>query len=74
LGGLLNATFGNAVELIIAILALVKGEIRVVQNAMIGSVLSNSLLVLGCCFFAGGIKYHEQGYKVRSAQINIGML
>lgn len=48
LGGLLNATFGNAVELIIAILALVKGELDVVQSSMIGSLLSNCLLVLGC--------------------------
>jgi Ca2+:H+ antiporter len=54
--------------------ALVKGEIRVVQSAMIGSILSNSLLVLGSCFLAGGVKYHEQGYKIRYAQVNIGML
>ncbi|KAF8600013.1 calcium/proton exchanger [Ceratobasidium sp. AG-I] len=61
LGGLLNATFGNAVELIIAILALVKGELRVVQASMLGSILSNCLLVLGMCFFAGGVRFHEQG-------------
>ncbi|CAG8718204.1 10249_t:CDS:2, partial [Scutellospora calospora] len=47
LGGLLNATFGNAVELIIAIVALFHGQIRVVQASMLGSVLSNILLVLG---------------------------
>jgi len=41
-GGLLNATFGNAVELLIAILALVKGEIDIVQASMVGSILSNS--------------------------------
>lgn len=74
LGGLLNATFGNAVELIIAILALVKGELRIVQSSMIGSILSNCLLVLGCCFFAGGIRFHEQIYTIRSAQLNISML
>ncbi|KAF0400028.1 calcium/proton exchanger [Gigaspora margarita] len=55
LGGLLNATFGNAVELIIAIVALANGQIRVVQASMLGSVLSNILLVLGSCFLAGGI-------------------
>ncbi|KAH7333849.1 Sodium/calcium exchanger protein-domain-containing protein [Rhizoctonia solani] len=74
LGGLLNATFGNAVELIIAILALVKGELRVVQASMLGSILSNCLLVLGMCFFAGGIRFHEQGYGVRAAQLNITLL
>lgn len=74
LGGLLNATFGNAVELIIAILALVKGELRVVQASMLGSILSNCLLVLGMCFFAGGLRFHEQGYGIRAAQLNISLL
>ncbi|KAM0786310.1 hypothetical protein ACM66B_001788 [Microbotryomycetes sp. NB124-2] len=73
-GGLLNASFGNAVELIIAILALVKGELKIVQSAMLGSILSNSLLVLGCCYLAGGIRFHEQGYGIRAAQTNINML
>jgi len=45
LGGLLNATFGNAVELIVSIVALTKGEIRIVQASMLGSILSNILLV-----------------------------
>ncbi|CEQ41597.1 SPOSA6832_03316 [Sporobolomyces salmonicolor] len=49
-GGLLNATFGNAVELIISILALVKGELNVVRSSMLGSILSNCLLVLGVGF------------------------
>ncbi|KMP05177.1 vacuolar calcium ion transporter /H(+) exchanger [Coccidioides immitis RMSCC 2394] len=53
LGGLLNATFGNAVELIVSIIALQKNEIRIVQASMLGSILSNILLVLGCCFFIG---------------------
>ena len=52
-GTVLNATFGNAVELIIAILALTKGELDIVQSSMIGSILSNCLLVLGMCFVAG---------------------
>ncbi|KAL2260146.1 hypothetical protein VTK26DRAFT_5949 [Humicola hyalothermophila] len=55
LGGLVNATFGNAVELIVSIVALRAGEIEVVQAAMLGSILSNLLLVLGFCFFLGGI-------------------
>ncbi|KAI9878435.1 MAG: hypothetical protein M1830_000870 [Pleopsidium flavum] len=63
LGGLLNATFGNAVELIVSIVALKNGEIRIVQSSMLGSILSNILLVLGCCFLAGGLKYHEQKFN-----------
>ncbi|KAB5566515.1 calcium/proton exchanger [Coniochaeta sp. 2T2.1] len=54
LGGLLNATFGNAVELIVSIIALRAGEIEVVQSSMLGSILSNLLLVLGMCFLLGG--------------------
>ncbi|KAI4207163.1 MAG: hypothetical protein LQ346_000741 [Caloplaca aetnensis] len=63
LGGLMNATFGNAVELIVSIVALKNGEIRIVQASMLGSVLSNILLVLGCCFLAGGIKHREQSFN-----------
>ncbi|KAL2264786.1 hypothetical protein VTJ83DRAFT_7296 [Remersonia thermophila] len=55
LGGLVNATFGNAVELIVSIVALRAGEIEVVQASMLGSIMSNLLLVLGFCFFLGGI-------------------
>lgn len=63
LGGLLNATFGNAVELIVSIVALKNGEIRIVQSSMLGSILSNILLVLGCCFLAGGTRYPEQSFN-----------
>lgn len=63
LGGLMNATFGNAVELIVSIIALTRGQTRVVQASMLGSILSNILLVLGCCFFAGGLRYHEQTFN-----------
>lgn len=61
MGGLLNATFGNAVELIVSIVALKNGEIRIVQSSMLGSILSNILLVLGCCFLAGGIHNTRTG-------------
>ncbi|GAA6052372.1 hypothetical protein JCM3770_000210 [Rhodotorula araucariae] len=74
IGGLLNATFGNAVELIIAILALTKGELDIVQSSMIGSILSNCLLVLGMCLFAGGVRMHEMSYSVRAAQVNLNLL
>ncbi|KAJ2696339.1 hypothetical protein FB645_006232 [Coemansia sp. IMI 203386] len=68
LGGLLNATFGNAVELLVGILALVKGEIEIVQTSLVGSVLSNLLLVGGCCFFFGGLKNNEQVFSAHAAQ------
>ncbi|KAK8237713.1 calcium/proton exchanger [Phyllosticta capitalensis] len=63
IGGLMNATFGNAVELIVSIVALKNGEIRIVQSSMLGSILSNSLLVLGCCFLAGGLSQSEQEFN-----------
>ena len=56
----MNASFGNAVEMVIGVQALVHNEIRVVQSSLLGSVLSNLLLVLGCSFLFGGIKYPEQ--------------
>ncbi|KAJ5085952.1 hypothetical protein N7532_010723 [Penicillium argentinense] len=63
LGGLMNATFGNAVELIVSIIALKDNQIRVVQASMLGSILSNILLVLGCCFFVGGLRFSEQSFN-----------
>lgn len=63
LGGLMNATFGNAVELIVSIIALKENQIRVVQASMLGSILSNILLVLGCCFLVGGLRYPEQTFN-----------
>ncbi|KAF8899949.1 Sodium/calcium exchanger protein-domain-containing protein [Gymnopilus junonius] len=74
LAGLLNATLGNAVELIVAIIALVKCELQVVQASLVGSILSNLLLVLGMCFFAGGLKYSEQGFGVSASQLNSSLL
>jgi Ca2+:H+ antiporter len=68
IGGLLNATFGNAVELIVAVIALSKGEIRIVQASMLGSILSNLLLVLGCCFVAGGYNRLQQTFNQTAAQ------
>ena len=56
----MNATFGNATEMIISIYALKNGMIRVVQQSLLGSILSNMLLVLGCAFFTGGIIHYEK--------------
>lgn len=74
IGGLLNATFGNCVEVIVALQALLRDEIRVVQASMIGSIFSNLLLVLGCCFLFGGIFHPEQKYNVTSANASMGLL
>ncbi|XP_072980909.1 vacuolar cation/proton exchanger 2-like [Typha angustifolia] len=75
-GGLLNATFGNATEMIISIYALKNGMIRVVQQSLLGSILSNMLLVLGCAFFAGGIVHcnKDQVFNKASAVVNSGLL
>ncbi|KAJ6358202.1 hypothetical protein OIU78_005936 [Salix suchowensis] len=75
-GGLLNATFGNATEMIISIYALKSGMIRVVQQSLLGSILSNMLLVLGCAFFSGGIANHQkvQVFNKAAALVNSGLL
>lgn len=73
-GGLLNASFGNAVEVVVAIQALMSDEIRVVQSSMIGSIFSNLLLVLGMCFFFGGIYYKEQSFSSLNAMSGMGLL
>ncbi|WP_348981221.1 calcium/proton exchanger [Bacillus sp. DNRA2] len=74
IGGLLNATFGNAVELIISIFALKAGLIGVVLASLTGSVLGNLLLVAGLSFFIGGIKYKRQKFNVYDARHNSGLL
>ncbi|KAJ7104214.1 Sodium/calcium exchanger protein-domain-containing protein [Mycena belliarum] len=74
LAGLLNATLGNAVELIVAIIALTQCQLGVVQSSLIGSILSNLLLVLGMCFFAGGVKFSEQGFGASATQLNSSLL
>ncbi|KAI9268754.1 calcium/proton exchanger [Sporodiniella umbellata] len=74
LGGLLNATFGNAVELILSIISLTKNLVVVVQASMLGSILSNSLLVLGMCFIFGGYKHKEQRFNTIAAQTSASLL
>ncbi|KAK9915517.1 hypothetical protein WJX75_000169 [Coccomyxa subellipsoidea] len=64
IGGLLNATFGNVVELILSVAALSKGLYTVVAMSLIGSILSNLLLVLGFCFLCGGSKYKQQSFNM----------
>jgi Ca2+:H+ antiporter len=74
IGGLLNATFGNAVELIISVLALTEGLIVVVQASMLGSILSNLLLVLGMCFWGGGYYHKTQRFNQTVAQTSASLL
>ncbi|KAI9029553.1 calcium/proton exchanger [Phycomyces nitens] len=73
-GALLNATFGNAVELILGIIALKEGLIRVVQASVLGSILSNILLVLGFCFLMGGAPRSEQTFNITAAQTSSSLL
>lgn len=73
-GGLLNATFGNATELIVAITALSRGLYRLVQLSLLGSILSNLLLVLGTALLFGGLRNEIQYFGTISAQINSTLL
>ncbi|TXT06070.1 hypothetical protein VHUM_03543 [Vanrija humicola] len=74
LGGLLNATFGNAIELIVAIAALIQNQLRLVQTSLLGSVLSNLLLVLGMSFFASGFFFYESTFQVTAAQASSSLM
>lgn len=74
LGALLNVSFGNAVELIIFIIALVKNEIRIVQASLLGSILSNLLLILGMAFLLGGLRFQEQIYNNTVTQMSACLL
>ncbi|KAF8349146.1 Calcium/proton exchanger [Amanita rubescens] len=74
LAGLINVTLGNAVKLIVAIIALIKCEFRIVQSSLVGSILSNLLLVLGMSFFAGGLKFSEQGFGISATRVNSSLL
>ncbi|HKO99518.1 MAG TPA: calcium/proton exchanger [Pyrinomonadaceae bacterium] len=69
-GGLLNATFGNAAELIIALFALSKGLTGVVKASITGSIIGNILLVLGLSFLAGGVKFRKQEFNRVAASVS----
>jgi Ca2+:H+ antiporter len=74
IGGLLNATFGNAAELIISIVALQAGLVSLVKASITGSILGNLLLILGLSFVAGGLKRSELRFSRTSAGMSAGML
>ncbi len=74
LGGLLNATFGNATELIIALVALNAGLVDVVKASITGSIIGNLLLVMGFSMLLGGLKYKEQTFQPIVARVNASSL
>ena len=73
-GGLLNATFGNAAELIIALIALSKGLNEIVKASLTGSILGNLLLVSGAAMVAGGWKRERQTFNTKNAETSMGLL
>jgi Ca2+:H+ antiporter len=70
IGGLINATFGNVTELIIAVFLILDDEIEIVKASLTGSILGNLLLVLGLSFLLGGLKHEEQTYNARAASVH----
>jgi Ca2+:H+ antiporter len=73
-GGLLNATFGNATELIIALVALNAGLVNVVKATITGSIIGNLLLVMGLAMFLGGLRYKEQDFQPLFARVNASVM
>ncbi|HEX5894138.1 MAG TPA: cation transporter, partial [Solirubrobacterales bacterium] len=74
IGGLLNVTFGNAPELIIALFALEAGLHEVVKASIVGSIIGNILLVLGASMLVGGLKHQRQSFSTTAANIQSLML
>jgi Ca2+:H+ antiporter len=70
IGGLLNAVFGNATELIISLVALKAGLIDIVKASITGTIISNLLLAMGLSMFLGGLRYKEQNFKPIVARVN----
>ena len=70
MGGLLNATFGNATELIISLVALRAGLVEVVKASLTGSIVGNLLLVMGLAMLLGGLRYREQEFQSVAARMN----
>jgi Ca2+:H+ antiporter len=68
IGSLLNATFGNAPELIIAMVALRAGYLPMVRASLVGAILANLLLALGASFLLGGLRFHDQRFNLTAAR------
>ena len=74
IGGLLNASFGNAPELIVALVALRAGLLDMVRASLVGGILANLLLALGIAFLAGGVRHHTQTYNAGAARLYGSMM
>lgn len=74
LGGLLNATFGNATEMVVAIVALHSGLVDVVKASITGAIIANLLLALGLASLLGGLRFSEQSFQPAVARINASSL
>jgi len=74
IGGLLNATFGNAPELIIALVALRAGLFDMVRASIIGAILANLMLAMGVAFLLGGLRHHTQEYNSGAARLYSSMM
>ena len=74
IGGFLNATFGNATELIISFFALKTGLFEVVKSSIAGSIIGNILLVLGASMFIGGLKHKTQNFNINVVETTSSML
>jgi Ca2+:H+ antiporter len=74
IGGLLNATFGNVTELIIAFFLILEGQLQVVKASITGSIIGNVLLVLGLAFLLGGASRTEQTFNIKSAGLHAASL
>ncbi len=74
LGGLLNATFGNATEMIISIVALKAGLVDVVKASITGAIIANLLLALGAAITLGGLRFKEQNFQPTVARMNASSL
>jgi Ca2+:H+ antiporter len=73
-GGLLNATLGNLTELVIALAALHAGQYMLVKASIAGTIVTNTLFVLGSSFLLGGLKHHLQEYNRVNARFQAGLL
>ena len=74
IGGLLNATLGNLAELVIALAALRAGQYMLVKASIAGTIVTNTLFILGASFLLGGLKHHEQEYNRITARVQSGLL
>jgi Ca2+:H+ antiporter len=73
-GGLLNATFGNAPELIISLVALRAGLFDMVLASLVGAILANLLLALGLSFLLGGLRHKDQSYRADATRVYVSMM